>query len=473
MWRFFKDFIIYGFASILGKLMMVLLMPIYTSILTKEEYGAMALIFSCQGIIDLFSNLNLHSGIARDYYENDTNRTKLISSGFYAILAISLSVVFVTLMGCKENIISYIGLRPSFILPLKIMVITTPFLCLTTYFSILTRFKKKPISFSLITSIALIVQLSISIAGVVYLRAGIISVFLGHLISSIITALLFGYINREYLALAFEKKYVKKALLFSLPTLPAILAGWLDTSVGQILIGKYVSVEELGVYSIAISLASIFTLISTAFHNVWSPFLYENYKKETFQNDLNKLFSIITCGLTCITIVISMFSKEIILLLSNEGYLNASIYFPLLCIPMCLYLMFPFVSSGVSISRDTKYIGISYVLGSVSNLLILLILIRRLGVIAVPICLSVSRIVTYFTLYYVSKIKIGYYLNNYYILLLIISAIACFWAQLNDVGLVWRSIASGISLFLIIYNMSRKYKISYSMFKMNNNTKMK
>lgn len=55
MWRFFKDFMTYGVVSILGKLAAVFLMPIYTSILTKEEYGAMALITSCKGIIDLIS----------------------------------------------------------------------------------------------------------------------------------------------------------------------------------------------------------------------------------------------------------------------------------------------------------------------------------------------------------------------------------------------------------------------------------
>ena len=72
MWRFFKDFMTYGVVSILGKLAAVFLMPIYTSILTKEEYGAMALITSCKGIIDLISNLNIHSGIARDYYEESS-----------------------------------------------------------------------------------------------------------------------------------------------------------------------------------------------------------------------------------------------------------------------------------------------------------------------------------------------------------------------------------------------------------------
>ena len=50
---FFKDFLIYGFASMVGKIAAIFLIPIYTNVLTREEYGAMALIVSCKGIIDL------------------------------------------------------------------------------------------------------------------------------------------------------------------------------------------------------------------------------------------------------------------------------------------------------------------------------------------------------------------------------------------------------------------------------------
>ena len=38
MFRFFKDFIIYGIASVIAKIIGVFLMPVYTSILSQEDY---------------------------------------------------------------------------------------------------------------------------------------------------------------------------------------------------------------------------------------------------------------------------------------------------------------------------------------------------------------------------------------------------------------------------------------------------
>jgi O-antigen/teichoic acid export membrane protein len=306
------------------------------------------------------------------------------------------------------------------------MLCSIPCGSLQSYFAILTRFKKKPVLYSIGTIIHLFIQISISIIGVVVLRKGISSVFFAILIAELFSIFYYGIINKEFLAFTFEKKHLKKALLFSIPTIPAILAGWIDNSFGQILIGKYVSLDDLGVYSIALSLASVFSFISIALNNVWYPFLYENYKKPSFPALLEKLYTIILAILILITVSISMFSKEIILLLANPNYIQASVYITLLCIPTCVYLLFPFVSSGVSISRDTKYIAISYIVGCIINFCCLLITLPRYGVIAVPVCLALSRITTYIILYRVSSLKIRLKLPNKLLVVLISTAALCF-----------------------------------------------
>lgn len=438
MLRFFKDFFIYGFASIIGKLAAVFLMPIYTNILTQEDYGAMALIVSIKGIIDLFANLNIHSGIAREYREDGIDRTKLVSTGFYSILGISLTIM--AIMICTQSFwqLTVLSLDECYTTAFLIMLLTIPAGSTLSYFSILTRFRRKPILYSIGTLIQLLIQITVSIIGVVYLKYGIASMFAGILCGELFGIAYFSYINRSNIALTFKKEYLKKALLFSIPTLPAILAGWVDNSMGQVIIGKYISTADLGVYSIALQLASVFTFISIALNNVWSPYLYENYKKDGFVKEINKLFTIIVLELTIIAVTASLMSKEIILLLSNSSYLKASEYFTLLCIPMCIYLLFPMATSGISISRDTKYIGISYVAGSIMNIIFMMLLIPHIGIIAVPISLGISRITAYSILYYVSKKKGIIVLKNRVLYLLIATTIACYVLVCNEVSILTR-----------------------------------
>lgn len=437
MKRFFKDFFIYGFASIFGKMAAVFLIPVYTSILTKEEYGAMAMITAFKGIIDLFSNLNIHSGISRDYYEIKDDRKRLVSTGLISILTCAF-IVLCIISAFSHFITDDLLEIPKYYWAFMVMAMSIPAGSTMSYFSILTRYKKKPTLFTVGNILQLIIQIGISIVGVVVLRKGIISIFIGILCGEIFSILYFGYINRSDIGITFKKEYLYKALKFSIPTLPAILAGWLDSSLGQVLIGKYVSMAELGVYSLALSLSSVFTLVSTAFQNVWSPFLYENYNKSNFNNEAKKLFATFCLALILITISVSTLAPELILLLSNRGYLDASIYFPLLCIPMSVYLLFPFASSGVSISRDTKYIGISYVGGSLLNVVLMFLLLQHLSILAVPIALCASRIFTFFFLYVVSNKKIELKLPIDLIGVLTLVAVFIFLLNYYKTGLLTR-----------------------------------
>ena len=464
MKRFFKDFFIYGFASILGKVVAVFLMPIYTNILTKEEYGAMALITACQGVIGLVSNLNIHSGIARDYHEKGINRTQLVSTGIWSILGISSTILVVMLMTSKFWLTNVLGLDSIYIIPFTLMLFTIPAASLLSYFAILTRFKKKPILYSIGTIIQLLVQLTVSITGVVFLRLGILSIFAGTLCGELFGILYYSYINRINIAFTFNREYLKRALLFSIPTLPAILAGWIDSSMGQIIIGKYISTAELGVYSIALQLSSVFAFISIGLNNVWQPYLYENYQKEGFLKDINKLYTAIVLILTIISVSVSLMSKEIVLLLSNSSYLEASKYFTLLCIPMCVYLLFPVATSGISISRDTKYISISYIVGSVINIVFLFIMIKSIGIYSVPIALGLSRIATYSISYYVSKKKGIIVLPNGVLVLLIASILACFFITKINLGTIYRVaiavLVCGIIAAYIVKSINLKHFIT-------------
>ena len=439
MKRFFKDFMIYGFASILGKVAAVLLMPIYTNILTKEEYGAMALIIACKGILDLVSNLNIHSGIARDYYEDDINRNQLVSTGVWSILGTSSIILAVMLLTRQFWLTNVLGLDGIYINSFTLMLFSIPAASLFSYFAILTRFKRKPILYSIGTILQLLVQLTVSITGVVYFRLGILSIFAGTLCGELFGILYYSYINRSNIAFTFNKEYLKRALLFSIPTLPAILAGWIDSSMGQIIIGKYISTADLGVYSIALQLSSVFAFISIGLNNVWLPYLYENYNKEGFLKEINRLYTAIVLILTIIAVSVSLMSKEIVLLLSNSSYLNAGKYFTLLCIPMCVYLLFPMATSGISISRDTKYISISYIAGSIINIAFLFIMIKSIGIYAVPIALGLSRIATYSILYYISKSKGIIVLPNGVLVLLIASILICFFIINIDLGIIYRA----------------------------------
>ena len=408
------------------------------------------MLLSVKGIIDLVSNLNIHSGIARDYYEEDINRKTLISTGLWSILSLSITIMIFMLLSRNlwtNRVLGIEGYTSSFVL----VMLTIPAGSLQSYFAILTRFKKKPVLFAVGQLAILAIHLTISIISVVKLGWGINGIFLGTFVSEIFGICFFSTINREYIGFSFNKEYIKRALLFALPTIPAVAAGWVDSSLGQILIGKNVSLTDLGVYSIALQFASAYHLVSVAFGNVWTPFLYENYKKKDFESQISKLFILIVSILIVVSMSLSLFSNEIILMFANPSYLKAGVYLTLLCLPMSLSVLFPIASSGISISRDTKYTGIAYVSGSAVNVLMLLITLPHWGVVAVPISLLCSRIISYYIMYFVTKKKKLYgQLPNW--ILFVLAAIIAVCLVLQELSmLLYGRIIIFIAMSTVLY----------------------
>lgn len=422
MLNFLKQFLIYGFASVLGKIAAVFLLPLYTNVLTQEEYGALAMIIAAKGIIDLFSNLNIHSGVAREYYEKDVDRTKVISTGFISIIIFSISIM-VLLLHSKEywirNVLEVRNYEKAFIF----MLYTIPTGSLFSYFAILTRYKQKAVAYSVGSLLQLCIQIGLTIYYVLVAKTGIVGVFYGILAGELIGITYFYFLNREYIKLKFNRDLLKRVLKYSLPTLPAIAAIWADSNIGQLLIGKYISLSDAGIYSIALRIASIYMLIQMAFGNVWLPFVYENLNKPSFEKDVIRIFNAATFALIMISVNLSVLSEYVVLLLSTPEYIDAALLLTLLTIPMSISILIQLANIGPNISRKTKYISYANISGSAINLSCLVVFVPIYGVITVPISLLFSRLVVFFLTAYYTKKEIGIEYSAKNVMIIVLSVL--------------------------------------------------
>lgn len=394
MIKFFKQFVIYSLGTTLAKLSSVFLLPVFTNVFTREEYGVIATIIACKGIIDLFSNLNIHAGIARDYYTPDINKTRLVSTGFISILSFSvLTIVFfyISRNFWVSSVLSIGNYEKAFI----IMLLTIPADSLYYYFAILVRLKQKSILFLVGSIIQLTVQIAAKLFFILYVKIGVIGIFYGLLLGQLVGIVYFIVLNREHIAFSFDKKLLQKVLLFSLPALPAILASWINSSLGQLFIGKFSSLEDAGVYNVALQISSVFLLIYTAFGNVWTPYIFSNFEKPTFKHEVNRLFNYVVIILLVVFVNVALLSKQVVLLLSNSNYIKASDYIILLCMAYFFSILVWFANIGPNIIRKTKYISYASITGSIINFALMLIFIPKFGVIMAPVSLIISHIIGY------------------------------------------------------------------------------
>ena len=96
----------------------------------------MTLILTCSGIIDLVSNLNLHSGITRDYYEDAIDRKRLVSTGFFSILCLSIFILVNLLLTRQFWIERVLSLDAGYNSAVVLMMLSIPAASLQSYLRI-------------------------------------------------------------------------------------------------------------------------------------------------------------------------------------------------------------------------------------------------------------------------------------------------------------------------------------------------
>ena len=149
-----KQFFIYGLGSTIGKFLSVFLLPIYTSVLSPEDYGNLDFIITISTIISVFGLLQIETGLQRFYYDySDKTRSELVQSAFvftliatfviFAIACLFLSPMCDKYLGGlykTEMVISFFGIIPMNLL--TIIFVDFRFENKSLIYSILTVLKQ-------------------------------------------------------------------------------------------------------------------------------------------------------------------------------------------------------------------------------------------------------------------------------------------------------------------------------------------
>lgn len=178
-----------------------------------------------------------------------------------------------------------------------------------------------------------------------------------------------------------DLKIIKELLKLALPMIIMGFATTVYMKVDQIMIGKMIGNSDLGIYSVAVTLAEYWYFIPAAIYSSFLPLITESYYKNTeeFHNRLLQFSDILTfIGYSAALFVMCFGSIAITMLYGNE-FKDSS------CI-LTVYIWTGFFTcisySGQAyyiIHKDTKIIMIINLMGALLNFLLNCLLIRLIG----------------------------------------------------------------------------------------------
>ena len=302
----FRSSAVYTITAAINAGIPLLLLPVLTTKLSPSDYGIIAMFQLVASLIYPIFGMNLESSVARKYFDDD-------NSDFSSYLGTSLILVFIntivtgTLYLFLFKYISDLTLIPLEWIKFTLLVVICQFLSsviLTTY-----QVRIKPISYGVFQIGQSIINITLTIIFVVVLEEtwrGRLSaqIYTGILSAIVSLILLFG---TNQIKINVKISDVKHALSFGLPLIPHVLGGLLFTAVDRFFLTNMLGLEQTGNYSVAYQLGAIISLVTLAFNNAFTPWLY---------GELNKNSDIIKLKIVRFTylyfILISLFAVTVI-----------------------------------------------------------------------------------------------------------------------------------------------------------------
>lgn len=409
-----KNTIIITFSKVSTQFINFILLPIYTSLLSKEEFGIVDLLNTYVMLFVPIVTLQLENALFRfliDARSNNDEKTEYITTSLISVLIQSL--IYLAIFGFASGIIDN-----NYKYFLAINVVSHIFVSILLQIS---RGLGDNTTYALGSTITATSTVFLNIIFVVVLRLGATGMLTAVFIANILGAVFILFKKRVYQYIsvkAFRKDKLKALLTYSIPLIPNALSWWIINASDRTIITTVIGLGANGVYAAANKFSGVYIMIYNIFNLTWtesaSVHINDDDRDVFFNNTINvmfKLFSSICFGIIA-------FMPFVFPLLINVSFNQSYYHVPILMLGSLFNVVIGLYSVVYIATKQTKKVANTSIIAGIINIIFNLMLINKIGLYAA----SISTAVSFFILMIFRYIDVQKYINIKFSNKLIISS---------------------------------------------------
>ena len=325
--RQIKNSFIYLLPIIAGSILPFVALSIFTRILTREDYGVLALAQIYAIFVSGLSNFGMTAAYDRNYFQYRSNSLETAKLLYSILLFVMLNFLYLACLTFvfRETLSKLIIGSPEHG-NILFWAFCAQFFTGASYYY-LSYFKNSETArdFAIYTIAISIINFIISVLLVAWLRIGVIGLVYAQLCSGAIIFSVLSYRFTIILKPSFSKLIFIESLKISYPLTPRIFLGVISTQFDKYMIGLLATVGGVGIYSIGQKVSNAIFIFMTAIQNVFSPQVYKKMfdLKEKGGEVIGKYLTPFTYVCISIALLVSLFAEEIISTLTPPSYHGA------------------------------------------------------------------------------------------------------------------------------------------------------
>jgi len=269
------------------------------------------------------------------------------------------------------------------------------------------RVSKNARSFIIFSISFFVLKALFSILAITWLKAGI----KGQLLADMTTNILFFVVALRMLMknsiFSFSRVIARDLILYGLPLIPYFVLLWIDNASARVLLEKFGSLADVGIYSLAAQFIGIILIFSAALDNSITPYFYETAQKQKGGEIIGKFSLKYLAFFGIVTVFVAIISEPLVILAANKKYHGAIAYLPLILFSVFCGILYKIFNWSLSFSKKTKVLS---VLSFISSSALVLLLYIALKILKMGIMGAIYSLIAVGLL----KLVLGYFTANRY-----------------------------------------------------------
>lgn len=402
--RLGKNSVIYGIGSVITRFVGVLTLPLFTTYLTPEEFGILAMLAILGMVAQPIFSLGLSAAMGPSYFEKDDLDNK--SKAVWSVFGINSLSAFILLL-LAWNLPTFLGglvrlsIDYSFLVSLSLT--GTALTILVTSFIQRVQFENQARLFVIITVATALTAILVSIYTVVILGLGVLGMIYGQLAGNIITFSAFFIVGLKSTNPTLCMRTVKELLRLGLPLVPSFAFLFILMHSNKYILELHSGIEAVGIYSIGFNLGMAISIITGGIATAWYPFFMSylarlDEARIVFGRVLTYYF--MSVGLLCAAFFI--FARPIVEILTNNQFHESSIVVGFVALANFCIMLFNFFLPALYYEKKIKYVSLVQGWAALFSIPISYYLINRYSLLGAGIAIVISHFLMALLLFYMN-----------------------------------------------------------------------
>jgi O-antigen/teichoic acid export membrane protein/glycosyltransferase involved in cell wall biosynthesis len=384
--RLGKQSAIYGLGGLVSRILAVVLLPLYTSYLSTDDYGKIETLVAATAVLAIVLKLGFSSAFFRFYFDakDDDGRTRVVRTSFwFTMVSATAGLIVACLLAEQISHALQLGSERDLVYAAAVGLWAG-----MNYeqMSALFRAEERSVGYVIASLSNILITVGATVLLVVVLHEGPLGVLVGNFIGTLVVYfVLLGY-RRYQLGLEFDRKLFRAMNKFGMPLVPAALALWAVNFIDRLFIAFYKDQSEVGVYSVAVRVSSALVFLMIAFRTAWPAFAYSI----TDDHDARRTYSYVLTYVVFVTCWVSLafgvLAPWIVRLLAgNPSFYRASDAVALLSFAGAAYTAYTVMAIGSGRARKTQWNWVIAAVAAAVNIGLNILLIPPYGMIGAAI----------------------------------------------------------------------------------------